>query len=359
MRFLVAAVSAFVVLAGPALAKPTAPPTATTPLRPGELESENAVLRWINGFRTRHDVAHVPDAMRALSALGSFKDPGAAGVYVGFFAGVLAYNPLKANELIARSLAMPEEDYWVIVEAIAYSGMPDWKDRLRKFASRMPTRQIMIEKYLAGKLKTLDQMEFDKDVSFADRVHGFFDVKKMMPGGDSNRLEETHDASTTILDTLWGYYFATGDTRPILRIVSVLPWAKNRDNADKLTVGATAKLTLASNAVRDPMLLAVLRNEIKHQPKETAEVLNEVVDAADTAQTERIRREALADIDEIRRKGSLTKRETVWWGQAGELAIAGACVVGAALSLGVVGIPCVVGGGLSAAALTYYSTTAP
>jgi hypothetical protein len=355
MRFAAALLSALVILASPAFAKPTSMPAAT-PLRPGELDSENGVLRWMNGYRIRHDVAHVPEAIKALSGLGTFKDPGACGAYIGFFAGVIASNPVRVDELISRTVAaIPAEDHWVVVEAIAYSGLPDWKNLLRKFGPRMPTRQIMIEKFLAGKLKTLDQMEFEKDLSFMDRVNGFFDVKKLMPGGDPNRNNETHDASTTVLDALWGYYFATGDTRPILRIVSVLPWSKNRDNADKLTIGATAKLTLASNAVRDSMLLAILRNETKHQPKEVAEVLKDVVDAADTAQTERIRKEALADIDEIKRKGSLSKRETVWWGQAGELTLAGVCVVEAALGNLAFGIPCVIGGGLSAAALTYYS----
>jgi hypothetical protein len=356
MRLVVALLSALVVIvASPAFAKPTSPPAAT-PLRPGEFDSENGVLRWMNAYRARHDVAHVPEAIKALSGLGTFKDPGACGAYIGFFAGVIASNPGRADELISRTLtAISAEDHWVVVEAIAYSGLPDWKARLRKFAPRMPTRQVMVEKFLAGKLKTLDQMEFEKDLSFMDRVNGFFDVKKLMPGGDSNRNNETRDASTTVLDALWGYYFATGDTRPILRIVAILPWSKNRDNADKLTIGASAKLTLASNAVRDSTLLAILRNEAKHQPKDVAEVLNDVVDAADTAQTERIRKEALSDIDEIKRKGSLSKRETVWWGQAGQVALAGVCVVEAALGNLAFGIPCVIGGALSAGALTFYS----
>jgi hypothetical protein len=358
LRLVVALVSFVVALASPAVANPTLAPMGTAPLRPGELASEHAVLRWMNAYRFRHDVGHVPDAMKALSALGTFKDPGACGAYVGFFAGVLGSNPSKFNEIVTRSLAMPEEDHWVIVQAIAYSGLPDWKERLRRIAPRIPTRQVMIDKYLDGSLKTLGQMEFDKKFTLMDRVHGFFDVKKFVPGGEPSRFAETYDASTTVLDTLWGYYFATGDTRPIMRIVGILPWARDRNNAEKLTIGATAKLTLASNAARDPTLLAILRNECNnHQPKEVSEVLKDVVDAADTAQTERIRRESLADIDEIKRKGSLSRRETLWWGQAGQLALAGVCVVEAALGNLAFGIPCVIGGGLSAAALTYYGNT--
>jgi len=360
MRFAIALVGALALGVTFASASPAfvpSPSALAAPSHSPDLNSERAVLRWMNAYRAHHDIARVPDAIKALSALGTFKDPGACGAYVGFFAGVLGYNPTKANELIAKSLAIPAEDHWVIVEAIAYSGLPDWKDRLRKFAPKMPTRQVMIDKYLNGQLKTLGDMQFDKKQTFMDQVHGFFDVKKLMPPGSDNRVVETNDATTTVLDTLWGYYFATGDTRPILRIIAVLPWSKERNNADKLTVGATAKLTLASNAVRDNLLLSILRSEAKHQPKEVADVLTEVVDAADTAQTERIRKQALDDIDEIKRKGSLQKRETVWWGQAGQLALAGVCVVEAALGNLAFGIPCVIGGGLSAAALTYYSNT--
>jgi len=346
----------FCLLFAVASAAPTATAAPATPLRPGELGSDTAVLGWINNYRVRHDLAHVPEAIKALSALGAFKDPGAAGVYVGFFAGVIGSNPRKADELIAKTVSIPAEDQWAIVQAIAYSGLPNWKDLLRKFGSRMPSRKVMIEKYLADKLKTLDQMEFEKNVSMWQKFTGYFDISKHLPGSTPAHDDETHDASTTVLDTLWGYYFATSDPKPIVRIISVLPWSKDHDNVEKLTVGGTAKLTLASNAVRDSVLLGILKSEAKHQPKHVAEVLNDVIDAAETAQTERIRKEVLADIDEIKRKGSLTKRETVWWGQAGEVALAGVCVVSAALGAITFGLPCVIGGGVSAAALQYYNS---
>jgi hypothetical protein len=329
-----------------------------TALRPGELASENGVLRWMNGYRVHHDYGHVVDAIKALSALGSFKDPGASGVYVGFLAGVLGSNPKRADELITKLLALPHEDQWVIVQAVAYSGLPNWKDLLRHYSARMPTRSVMIDKYLNGKLKTLDDMEFAKPKkNMWQEFTGYLDITKHLPGAEHPREYDTEDASTTVLDTLWGYYFATGSAKPILRLISVLPWSKDRNSVDRLTVGSTAKLTLASNAVRDGVLLGILKSEAKQQPKETAVILDDVVDAAETAQTERIRKDALADIDEIRRKGSGSKRDTVWWGQAGEVVIAGVCVVGAALGNVAFGLPCVIGGSVTAAGLQYYSNS--
>ena len=73
---------------------------------------------------------------------------------------------------------MPPEDQVAIVRAIAYSDLPDWKDLMLKFTERMPARKTLIDRFVYGKQPTLQQMELD--------------------------------AGTTPLDTLWGFYFATG-----------------------------------------------------------------------------------------------------------------------------------------------------
>src|SRR5258708_1918062 len=127
------------------------------PLRPGEFSSREAVLAWINGYRAKHDLVNVPEAVRSLSALGAFPDPENSGAFVGFLAGILAANPAQAEELAGKMLPLPADDQWVIVQAIAYSGLPEWKALLAKLAPRLPTRQLMVQKYLAGQLPTLDQ----------------------------------------------------------------------------------------------------------------------------------------------------------------------------------------------------------
>ena len=96
-----------------------AAPSAATPLRPGELGSREAVLAWMNGYRAKRDPGHVPDAVRAISALGVFKDPENAGAFVGFMAGVIGTNPGEAERLIGRMLPLPPEEQWAVVQAIA------------------------------------------------------------------------------------------------------------------------------------------------------------------------------------------------------------------------------------------------
>src|SRR5712671_4941602 len=133
-------------------------PAAAVPARAPDLSTTDAVLRWINGYRTKPDIAQVPVAVRTLSQLGALRDSETSAVYVGFVAGIIGSHPQKAGELIEKMLPIKAEDHWFIVRAVAYSGMPNWRDVLNRFASRMPTRQLMIEKYTSGKLPTLEAL---------------------------------------------------------------------------------------------------------------------------------------------------------------------------------------------------------
>ena len=76
---------------------------------------------------------------------------------------IFANNPDKADVLIARMFPLSDEHQWAIVRAIAYSGLPDWRTVLQRNAERMPARRVMIERFLAGKLATLDQAPIEKD----------------------------------------------------------------------------------------------------------------------------------------------------------------------------------------------------
>ena len=321
---------------------------------PGDIEfsSVDAVNRWISGYRAKPHPARLPAAVRALSQLGAFKEPESAGVYVGFVAGVISANPGKAEELIARMLPIAPTDQWVIVRAIAYSGDPEWKGLLRKFADRLPQRKVMIDRYIEGKLQTLDEVALEtKNPTLWDKVRSPFQSDK----DRKRRPEMTYEKSPELLDTLWGYYFGTGSYGPIARIIALLPWSNDRDSIDKLTVGNMAKYTLASNAARDSSLLAMLKGASKNQPKTVAPVLTEVIDAAETMETARMRKDALASIEELKRKGPGYKRDVSTWGQIGVGALALGCIVAATTGQVEFGLPCVIGGAASSAALNFWN----
>jgi hypothetical protein len=324
---------------------------ATALPRDAEFPSMDAVSRWVANYRAKPDPSRLPAAVRALSQLGALKEPDGAGVYVGFAAGVLGANPSKAEDLIARMMSIAPADHWIIVRAIAYSGHPDWQRWLRKFADRMPMRQSMIEKYLDGRLETLDEIGLEKKTpTLWDKMKGYFVHEK-----PANPSAITFDRSPELLDTLWGYYFATRSERPIERIIVLLPWSSERDNVEKLTMGSMAKFTLASNASRDADLLAILKRASKSEPQRTRSVLNEVIEAAESVETTRLRKEALASIDELKRKGPASKRDFSTWGMIGQGALALGCIAAAATGHVELGLPCVVGGAASGVALSVWN----
>ena len=317
MAWLVALVISSVAVAATVEAQPRKRQPAPEP----EFTRPEDLLRWMNGYRTQPQPDNVPSLVRAASAMGIFRDMETAGVYVGFMAGAIEANPKRAEALIAKMFPLPPEDQVAVVRAIAHSGHPEWKGLLRKFAERMPARAVLIDRFISGKLPTLAQTPLD--------------------------------IGAAPLDMLWGKYFATGSYEPVVRMVSILRWAKDQNNLDRLTVGNMAKLTLATNASRDQELLKMLKASMAYETKATKAVLGEVIEAAETFELGKVRRDAMAAIEQLKVRGPASARNTIWWGQAGQTALALGCIVAGALGHFEVGVPCIIGGAVSSAALKY------
>ena len=194
------------------------PAQSATSFEP-EVPSSEAVMRWMKEYRAKPDPRTMPPMIRALSQRGGFKDPEASGLYVGFIAGVLGANPRGAKTLIAATLPLPFEDQWVLIRAVAYSGLPNWQDLLRDLAVRLPDRKLLVDLYLTGKLPTLNKvkLEPDKPKPF-EKVNRIF-MKETYVGGSKKevRRELTFATSPELIDTYWGLYFATGMSGPVDR----------------------------------------------------------------------------------------------------------------------------------------------
>lgn len=283
------------------------------------------VLGFINDYRENKTPERVPEAVKAMIRLQLLKDPEQSGIYVGFLAGVIAENQVDAEELISKMFPMPPREQVVLIKAIAFSGLPEWKDLLGKFVERMPARKVLIRKYLFGDGKTLDML-----------------------GPEEGPF---------VLDAFWGNYFATGGWHPAQRIIAALELAGEKNDIEKLTIGSMTKWTLATNAARDKNLLDLAKSEMNHQPKQIRKELRDVIQAAELYEMGKLRKDALAAIDQLKNKGPQRVRNWHSWGQAGTTALALGCVVAGALGQAYVGIPCVVGGALSTAAVKYLGPT--
>jgi len=278
------------------------------------------LLQWINDYRHNPEPERLAEAYKAMRELGLLKDVEQAGIYIGFIAGVIGANPDKAEKLVSDMFPMPPPDQVVVVKAIAYSGLSDWKEFLGKFVERMPARRIVIEHYLYGKLPVLRDLPLDNPIA---------------------------------IDANWGYYFATGSSEPIQRLVRTLEWSRDKNNVERLTIGSMVKWTLAQNASRDPELLGYLKTSLPHQPEPVEVPLKDIIESCETFELAHIRKAALDSIDELKTKGSENSRNFSWWGQAGQTAFALGCVAAGAMGQVYAGIPCVVGGALSNVALKY------
>jgi len=336
------ALPAFVILALPLCA-------AAAPARLPDQSSKEGILGWMNTYRLHPDPDRLPGAVRGMSRLGLLADPEASGVYVGFIAGVIATNPDKADALIAKMFPLPAEHHWAIVRAIAFSTRPDWRILMQRVADRMPERHVMMDRYLAGKLPRLDEAPIEKDETWGEKARAQFSLAKYFA---KPKKDVSFALTPDLLDTLWGYYFATGSYRPLSRIVSMLRWSKERDAIEKLTLGSMAKYTLAINASRNADLLATLkRAATQEQPEGVKPVLADVIEAAEAVDTAKLRNEALAAIEELKRRGPGSRRDVSLWGQVGEGALAIGCIAAAVAGQVEIGLPCVIGGAATSAAL--------
>lgn len=298
---------------------------AAQPDKPLQFTAPEHILRFIDRYRAKPEPERLPELVHAASALGLFRDMEGAGVHVGFMAGVIGSDRARAEGLIAKMFPLPPEDQVAIVRAIAYSGLPDWKDLLSAFVERMPARSVLIERHLSGKLPVLQTAPMEKGPS--------------------------------ILDANWGYYFATGSPEPVDRIIATLAWSKEQNDVEKLTLAGMAKWTLANNASRDTDLLRHLKEQAAIRGKVVSDTLKDIIEAVETSETARIRKEAIAGIDDLRAKGPLKNRNLSWWAQAGTTAIAAGCVVAGALGQVEFGLPCIIGGPLSTVAAKYLIPT--
>ena len=177
------------------LASALPPPSQASAAPSGKAKflSRAAIVGWIDNYRHKPEPSRVPEAIRALSEFGSLRDPETAGFFAGFVAGVLGANPKEAERLVARMLLLPPPDQWLVVRAIAYSGLPSWKSLLARVADKLPARRGMIDVYLTGALPTLDAIELDKSPTFLEQVGQHFGVKPKLPPLSYGRNPELLD----------------------------------------------------------------------------------------------------------------------------------------------------------------------
>jgi hypothetical protein len=299
----------------------------------GGFSSPERLMDWISSYRKHPSPSRVPAAVHAMQEYGLLADEEKAWFCTGFIAGVLGDNQKDGASLIAKMLPLPDKEQAVIIRAIVYSGRPDWRELLEKVSPRMPLRRPLIDDFLQGKRPTLMELPLT-------------------------------DGGAPGIYALWGYYVATGQHEPVVRIIQALQWSRNKDDGsfswkkmfsgwggdasavEKITTGGTAKWTLASYAERDRALLDLYRAEYYRQPETIARPLKDVIEAAQDFESERIRKDQFGAIEDAQKKQMTNEAGMSKGATAGSIAIATGCVAATALGQPEIAIPCVIGGAL-------------
>jgi len=299
----------------------------------GGFSSPERLMDWISSYRKHPSPSRVPAAVHAMQEYGLLADEEKAWFCTGFIAGVLGDNQKNGASLIAKMLPLPNKEQAVIIRAIVYSGRPDWRELLEKVSPRMPLRRPLIDDFLQGKRPTLMELPLT-------------------------------DGGAPGIYALWGYYVATGQHEPVVRIIQALQWSRNKDDGsfswkkmfsgwggdasavEKITTGGTAKWTLASYAERDRALLDLYRAEYYRQPETIARPLKDVIEAAQDFESERIRKDQFGAIEDAQKKQMTNEAGMSKGATAGSIAIATGCVAATALGQPEIAIPCVIGGAL-------------
>ena len=94
-------------------------------------------------------------------------------------------------------------------------------------------------------------------------------------------LKEREIESATDLDMLWSAYFATGDKNYVERIINVLPWTHEKEDATKLLVGVTARWSLAANARRHKPVMTICKKVRKKADDKLKPMLDHVLAEAE------------------------------------------------------------------------------
>ena len=288
-----------------------------------EFKSQRHLQKWINGYRANPEPGRMPGAVHAMREFGLFEDQEKAGTYIGFIAGVIGFNQLKAKKLIAKMFPMPPKEQAVIIKAIAYSDLPEWKALLKEASERMPARKALIDQYLQDKKKTL--------------------------------LEVPLASDPAIIDTLWGFYVATGYSEPVLRIMRALPWTRDATELKKITAGHMAKWTLAANAERDRGLLHIYRAEVDHHPKKLRKPLKQVIKAAENFTADEIRKQAVKAISIAKAKSPFQRSKWALANQIGSTLLSVGCVAAGVLGRPEIAVPCVITGAVTSGAVKLLS----
>ena len=212
---------------------------------PAPFASGPELGKWVTYYYLKPEPARAVEAIASASRLGLMKDGKSSPSLIGFLAGVVRKEPAVAREAATRLVSLPKAEQPVLALGLWYSGHPETAKLLAGLARSVPEQKAMYDELSQKAAPPLDQIPLEQ--------------------------------GPWVLDALWGNFMATGDERPVLRVMSALPWADAQGDKVKALAGGAARWSLTSNAIHHPRVLAICKAQLRKQPKEVSVVLAEII----------------------------------------------------------------------------------
>lgn len=212
---------------------------------PAPFASGPELGKWVTYYYLKPEPARAVEAIASASRLGLLKDGKSSPSMIGFLSGVVRKEPAVAREAASRLVSLPKAEQPVLALGLWYSGHPEAGKLLAGLSRSVPEQKAMYDELSQNVAPKLDQVPLEQ--------------------------------GPWVLDALWGSFMATGDERPVLRVMSALPWTDAQGDKARSLAGGAARWSLTANAVRHPRVLAICKAQAGKQPKEVAVVLAEII----------------------------------------------------------------------------------
>jgi hypothetical protein len=213
-----------------------------------EFKSQDEFSHWLTFYYENPEPNRIPDAVKYMSQSGVLDNNNAISPIFGFLSGVFRGNPKLIDQWLKELRNLNDKHMSVVVLGLWYSGLPDSKSRVSTLLDQYPKLKPEFSFINQGSPMTVEQIPLEQ--------------------------------GPWVLDALWGKFMATGESTPVERIITTLPWLDIKGDTNRLLVGGSARWSLTSNAVQHKRVLEICEVVVKTQSGEVAAKLGEVIENA-------------------------------------------------------------------------------
>ncbi|MCG7871828.1 MAG: hypothetical protein JAZ11_06960 [Candidatus Thiodiazotropha lotti] len=207
---------------------------------------EATLSTWITYYYKNPEPELVSSAIQSLQSTGYFNNDSSAAPMSTFLGTIFSNNKNKIKEWAAIFKPYNDKEKLILIYALWYSNT-DISNKQLKSLKNSDIHAELIEKLLASPPKGVETMQI---------------------------------TGPAVLDMLWGAFQATGDTKYIDRIITVLPYVNVKGDTARLLTGGAAQWSLTSNAVQHDIVYDHCNMVLDKQPDEIKQELTEILESA-------------------------------------------------------------------------------